>query len=233
MRKGGYLLKSKKKKDCLVLLSGGQDSATCLAWAKEKFEKIYTMSFSYGQRHFNELICSKKLSDKAEVIDHYEIKISCLKQLGNSALLDNSKDISAGHILNSEVPASFVPGRNYLFLGIAAAKAFSLGIHDLVTGVCQTDSSGYSDCRDNSIKAIQVALSLSIGFNFIIHTPLMWKTKAETVLMMKEFGKLDWYKNTLTCYEGQNPPCGKCPACKLRQKGFEEAKTKDPLLEKV
>lgn len=215
---------------CLILLSGGQDSATCLAWAKERFNNIYSISFSYGQRHIIELQCSKKLAEIANVKKHYEIEISCFKQLGNSALLDNTSNISDVHILSSELPASFVPGRNYLFLGIAAAKSFSLGIKNIITGVCQTDFSGYPDCRDNSIKAIQVALSLSMNFDFIIHTPLMWKTKADTVLMMQKLGKLDWYKYTHTCYEGQNPPCGKCPSCKLRQRGFKEAEIEDPLL---
>lgn len=218
-------------KKCLVLLSGGQDSATCLAIAKEEnYNEIYTISFDYGQRHRRELGCSKILSELAGVKDHFVVPVSSLKYLGNSKLLEQG-DISSNHDSNKDLPASFVPGRNMLFLTLAAAKAFSLDIHDIFTGVCQTDFSGYPDCRDNSIKAIQIALFLCFDFSFVIHTPLMWKTKAKTVLMMKEMNKFDWYKYTQTCYEGMFPPCGICPACKLRIKGFEDVGMTDPLME--
>jgi len=214
----------------LVLLSGGQDSATCLAWAKEKFSEVHTIVFDYGQRHRIEIECSKKLSEIAKVKSYSLIRISSLKELGNSALLNIEDKINGVHPTNNEVPASFVPGRNYIFLGLAAAKAYSLGIKNLITGVCQTDFSGYADCRDLSIKAVEVALSLCFDSDLTIYTPLMWKTKAETVSMMKSIGQLYWYGYTHTCYEGKRPPCGNCPACILRAKGFEEAKEIDPLL---
>jgi len=217
--------------EALVLLSGGQDSATCLAWAKTEFDEVHTVSFNYGQRHRIELQSSANLSVLAGAKSHLVIPILSIQSLGNSALVC-SGDIGANHDIDSTLPASFVPGRNYIFLGLAAARAYQLNVSNLVTGVCQTDYSGYPDCRDLSIKAIEVALFLCLQKEFTIHTPLMWKTKAETVLMMKEFGKLDWYADTHTCYEGQRPPCGKCPACQLRQKGFREAGIVDPLMER-
>lgn len=216
--------------NAVVLLSGGQDSATCLAWALDKFKEIHTISFDYGQRHYLELKCSKTLSSLARC-EHFEIKITSLSYLSDSALLNNSIDINGKHSNNENLPASFVPGRNMLFLNLAAIRAYQLNINNLITGVCQTDYSGYPDCRNMFIKSAQKTLSLCMDINFKIHTPLMWKTKADTVLMMQKLNKLDWYKHTLTCYEGKNPPCLKCPSCLLRQKGFDEAGIIDPLLE--
>jgi len=534
----------------LVLLSGGQDSATCLAMAESKYDEIHTISFDYGQRHLVELECSKWLSEAVGAKSHTELKVSSIRQLGGSALIEDG-NISGDHVVNKDLPASFVPGRNYLFLGLAAAKSYQLGVKDMITGVCQTDfcvsgdtlidcprnlelypdgipirelvdkefmvwswdiekqqtvlkpafnvrktlentpifevkyewgvgrnksirtikatenhrfllrsgeyvklkdlklgdslqpfhtafdsnyrlvtdrpghvyyehkmivvqqenvkmestfdwvahhkdknplnnncdnlvamdhsnhmamhakekwasgmmdennlfindnpmghkvfrkkvskkkkewwdnitpekreefkdrarentlkqmkeleyinpsqlpgvkfkqrymaykrygnedgmesvrieaerngfslnhkvvsikavgnedafdievkdthnfaangifihNSGYPDCRDTSIKAVQAALNLCLDYDIIIHTPLMWMTKAGTVLKMDSLGKLDWYKNTVTCYEGKRPPCGKCPSCLLRAKGFEEAGFKDPAVE--
>ena len=216
----------------LILLSGGQDSATCLAEACSEYDSVHTISFDYGQRHHRELECSKTLSNLAGVTSHTELKVSSLQLLGGSALIGDEGAINQSHPMNESVPASFVPGRNYIFLGLAAAKAYQLGIDHLITGVCQTDFSGYADCRDNSIKAIQVALSNCLSKDIYIHTPLMWKTKAETVLLMKNLGKLDWYQHTHTCYEGMYPPCRKCPACLLRAKGFREAGIEDPIFTK-
>lgn len=217
-------------RSALVLLSGGQDSSTCLAWACGRFNPVYTIAFDYNQRHKVELECSQKLSSLAKAKEHFVIPVSSLSYLGGSALVQEG-DISSHHCINRELPASFVPGRNYLFLGLAAAKAYQLGIKDLITGVCQEDFSGYPDCRDTTIKSIQVALNFALDYSLYIHTPLMWKTKAETVLMMMDMHCLGWYKHTHTCYEGQRPPCGQCPACKIRAKGFEEAGFADPLLQ--
>jgi len=217
-------------KSALILLSGGQDSATCLAIAKylDKCDPIYVMSFDYGQRHKIELDCAEKLANLSGA-KHICIPISSLKEVGGSALFTDKK-IPVKHPMFESLPATFVPGRNYLFLGIAASFAALYGIKTLYTGVCETDYSGYPDCRDNSVKAVQVALSLCLGVDIIIKTPLMWKTKAETVLTMSELGVLYWYEQTHTCYNGQRPPCGECDACKLRAKGFQEAKIKDPLI---
>lgn len=216
--------------NCIVLLSGGQDSTTCLAWAEKYFDNIFTISFDYGQRHKLELEMSQKISSMCDkVIEHAILPVNTFKHLGVSSLLTN-QDISEPHSINKNLPSSFVPGRNYIFLGFAAAFAYKENIQNIVTGVCQTDYSGYPDCREETIKSIQNSLSLSMDYNFIIHTPLMWKTKAETVLLMKELGKLNWYRYTHTCYEGVYPPCQICPACLLRIKGFEEAGVEDPLI---
>ena len=216
-------------KPALVLLSGGQDSATCLAWAKQEFGRVHTISFHYGQRHSIEIDFAKKLSELAEVESFTVLDVPLFK-LGDSALFGNG-NVLIPHRSGGDLPATFVPGRNMVFLALAAAQAFKLGLHHLVGGMCQTDFSGYPDCRDGSIKAVQVAASLCLDYPIYIHTPLMWKMKAQTVLMMKDLGRLDWYKYTHTCYEGQRPPCGKCPACRLREKGFEVVGIKDPLLE--
>lgn len=214
----------------LVLLSGGQDSTTCLALATRDYDEVYSISFDYGQRHRVELECSMILAGIAGVDRHFVIPVSSLKTLGDSALIGFSEDISSEHKRNENLPASFVPGRNLIFLSLASAKAYQLEVHHLMIGTCQTDFSGYPDCRDASMKAVQVAAFLCLDYPIYIHTPLMWMTKAETILLMKDLGKLDWYGYTHTCYEGRRPPCGECPACILRAKGFREAGVIDPLI---
>uniref|UniRef100_A0A6M3XMT7 7-cyano-7-deazaguanine synthase n=1 Tax=viral metagenome TaxID=1070528 RepID=A0A6M3XMT7_9ZZZZ len=217
----------------LVVLSGGQDSATCLAWAKKSFDEIHTISFDYGQRHIRELDYAKELSQRAKAKTHREIPVSSIQALGDSSLLDGG-DVTAPHPLNGGLPSSFVPGRNLVFLTLASAHAYKIGAKYVVTGVCQTDFSGYPDCRAQTISAIELAINLGITeykTPIKILTPLMYKTKAETVLMMQKMGCLDWYAHTHTCYKGEAPPCGECPACLLRAKGFAEAGIKDPLVE--
>ena len=215
----------------LVLLSGGQDSATCLALATRSYDKVYSVSFDYGQRHSRELICSKKLAWMAGVVEHFVIPVSSLKTLGDSALIGFSEDISSEHKRNENLPASFVPGRNLIFLSLASAKAYQLEIHHLMIGTCQTDFSGYPDCRDASMKAVQVAAFLCLDYPIYIHTPLMWLDKKETVELASFLpGCMDALAYSHTCYEGAVPPCGVCSACKLRAKGFEEVGIEDPLI---
>jgi len=214
----------------LVLISGGQDSATCLALATREYSEVHTVTFDYGQRHRRELNCSKTLSELAGVKSHTTLTIDTLKQLGGSSLMDHGTSVDGTHDRDKTLPATFVPGRNLVFLTLAAAKAYQLGIDNLITGVCQTDYSGYPDCRNTSIKSIQVAISLCFGKDINIHTPLMWKTKAETIQIMQSLGKIDWYKYSHTCYQGQYPPCGVCPACSIRAEGFRVAGVEDPLL---
>lgn len=212
-------------KKALVLHSGGQDSTTCLAWAMEKFDQIETVSFDYGQRHKVELQAAKRIAKKLK-LKHTILKTDIFSQLGKNALTHKMK-IAKG---KNGLPTTFVPGRNIFFLTIAAAYAYSHGITDIVTGVCQTDYSGYPDCRDATIRSLEKTLSLGMDYNLKIHTPLMFLTKAQTVEMIDELGYFDLLKLTHTCYEGKAPPCGRCPACKLRAKGFKEAKKHDPLL---
>jgi len=217
-----------QKKNCVALLSGGQDSTTCLYWAKERFDEMYAVNIFYGQRHAVEIEAAKKIAYLANVA-YYEVKTDVFQNIGDSALIGGG-DISVSHRSSDKIPASFVPGRNILFLTIAAALAYKWGVKDIVTGVCQTDFSGYGDCRDNTIKSLQVTLSLGMEWPFVIHTPLMWLTKAESVkLAMAQPGCMEALKWSHTCYEGQYPPCEKCPACLLRIKGFAEAGVKDPI----
>ncbi len=211
----------------LILFSGGQDSTTCLYWAKNRFFNLVALSFDYGQRHTRELESAFKICSMAEV-EHVILETSIFNQIGGNALTDDIKIKDMGK--KDELPNTFVPGRNLYFLTVAAAFAYQRGIHDLVTGVCQTDYSGYPDCRDETIKALQETLSLGMEAKFRIHTPLMWLTKSDSIHLAIKEGALEALGQSHTCYEGEFPPCGKCPACKLRSQGFQEAGIADPLL---
>lgn len=224
MNEVGSIMSCMKKK-AIVLLSGGQDSATCLAIAKQKFEEIHCICFDYGQRHRIEIECSKELAKHAN--STFEcIDITFVKHLSQSALVDETIEIK--DTANS-VPNTFVPGRNALFLTLASMIAYEKKCTTIFTGVCQTDYSGYPDCRQDFIKSQQQTISLALDRSFKIETPLMYLTKKETVLMMKKLELLEWYKDTHTCYEGSRPACGKCPACKLRLAGFKQANVNDPI----
>lgn len=219
---------------CLVVLSGGQDSATCAAWAAACFKKLSFISFDYGQRHKKELESAKKIANLFDG-DHEIIEIPALKGNVTSGL--TNKDIDVNQVdEKSGLPKSFVPGRNLIFLTTAASVAISRGINQIVTGVCQTDFSGYPDCRESTVKALEVAIQLGNenllkpGY-FNILTPLMYLTKKETVRLAGELPRgMEAVALSWTCYEGGETPCGVCPACKLRAKGFEEAGVKDPAL---
>lgn len=214
-----------KKSSAVILLSGGQDSTTCLAWAMKKFDKIYTLTLHYGQLHKIELESAKKIARLTKIpLKIY--KTDLFKEFTKNALLNKEIAIK---IPKNKLPSTFVPGRNLIFLSIAAIYAKQLGTTNIITGVCQTDYSGYPDCRDNFIKSLEKTLSLAMETTFQIHTPLMWLTKAETVKLMQQLGKTELLKYTHTCYKGARPACGKCPACVLRLKGFKKAGVKDPL----
>lgn len=215
-----------KTSKALVLLSGGQDSTTCLAWALERYQEVYAIGFNYDQKHKTELKSAKKIA-KITNTPLTIIPLSLFKTLTKNALTDKTIPIKKG--TKSQLPTTFVDGRNLIFLSIAAIYAKSLGIHELITGVCQTDFSGYPDCRDQFIKSLQKTLTLSMDYEFQILTPLMWLTKAETVKLMQKLGRVDLLAHSHTCYEGLRPPCGQCPACLLRKKGFKEAGIKDPI----
>jgi 7-cyano-7-deazaguanine synthase len=212
----------------VVLLSGGQDSTTCLYWAKGRFERLYALTFDYGQRHRIELEAARTIARMAGVAAHRILKISELAELGGSALLEDMPIQERGG--RDNLPNTFVPGRNLLFLVLAAAWAYQLECHDVVGGMCQTDYSGYPDCRRATIDALEHAIELGMEWTIRIHTPLMFLTKAQSVRLAQEVGALDALAYSHTCYEGRFPPCGVCPACRLRAKGFEEAGIEDPLL---
>jgi 7-cyano-7-deazaguanine synthase len=215
----------------LVLLSGGQDSTTCLYWALQNFSSVKALIFDYGQRHRVEVQCAENIAGRANV--RYRI-MDIAGLLSDSALIDAEAEITASHELNSNLPASFVPGRNALFLTLACSYAYTLGIRDVVMGVCQTDYSGYPDCRESFIKCQAKAISLALDTEIRIHTPLMHLTKAETWKMAAKLGCLEVIRNnTHTDYNGDHTTFnewgyGKLdnPASVLRAQGYEEAKAK-------
>ncbi|MGH7029581.1 MAG: 7-cyano-7-deazaguanine synthase QueC [Stellaceae bacterium] len=221
----------------LVLFSGGQDSATCLAWALERFAAVETIGFDYGQRHRVELDCRLVVLDRLRRefpqwrdrlgIDHL-IDFAVLGQISDTALTrDSAIAFDAGGL-----PNTFVPGRNLMFFTLAAAVGYRRGLRHLVGGMCETDYSGYPDCRDDALKALQATLSLGMDHRFVIHTPLMWRDKAATWALARELGGDALVAlirdETHSCYLGDRSRrhewgygCDDCPACKLRRSGWE------------
>lgn len=210
-----------KNEDALVVFSGGQDSTTCLFWAQKHFRQVHTLSFNYGQRHSLELEMAKALADRYG-FSHRVMDMALLNQLAPNALTRADIEVEAA-ATEGTVPNTFVEGRNLLFLTFAAVHAKVQGIRHIVTGVSQSDFSGYPDCRDVFIKSANVTLNLAMDNPFVIHTPLMWIDKADTWKLADDLGVLEIIKNeTLTCYNGiPGSGCGNCPACALRNKGFE------------
>lgn len=209
------------RKSALVVFSGGQDSTTCLFWAKKHFEKVVALSFRYGQRHEQEVELARSIARDADVEFHV-LDVPLVGQLGANSLTDMTMHLDEVKP-EGTFPNTFVPGRNLFFLSIAAVFAREHGIFDLVTGVSQTDYSGYPDCRDAFIKSLNVTLDLAMDEQFVIHTPLMWLDKAQTWALADSLGVLDLVRTrTLTCYNGvPGDGCGHCPACTLRRRGLE------------
>lgn len=216
----------------LVVLSGGQDSTTCLYWAIRRFgrENVRSITFDYGQRHRIELDCAARVAADAGV-GNVRLPIDTFAALGGDALTDSQISVESQPVPETGLPNTFVPGRNLIFLTFAAAFAYQHGITHLVTGVAQTDYSGYPDCREETIDALQGTLRLGLESDVEIHTPLMHLPKKETVLLAHDLGAIPAMALTHTCYNGERPPCGTCPACRLRAKGFAEAGISDPLLD--
>jgi 7-cyano-7-deazaguanine synthase len=225
----------------VVLLSGGQDSTVCLAWALERFARVETLGFDYGQRHKVELDARLRVRARMSALrpawaerlgeDHL-IGLDALSALSDTAL---TRDIAIEIAVN-RLPTTFVPGRNLVFFAFAGALAYRRGAKHLVAGMCETDYSGYPDCRDDTIKAMQLALNLGMDRRFVLHTPLMWIDKAATFRLAHELGGdafLDMLvEDTHTCYLGDRSRrhdwgygCGTCPACRLRADGFAKWKT--------
>jgi 7-cyano-7-deazaguanine synthase len=224
----------------LVLFSGGQDSTVCLAWALERFARVETVGFDYRQRHAVELEVRPRIRERLPAIaerwrdrlgDDHLIRIDALAEMSETALTrDMAIDLSA-----SGLPTTFVPGRNLIFLSFAGALAYRRGIRHLVAGMCETDFSGYPDCRDDTVKAMQVALTLGLDRRVTIHTPLMWIDKAGTFALAQSIGGAPLIDlllaETHTCYLGDRAHrhdwgfgCGECPACRLRAEGFAKWK---------
>ncbi len=212
----------------VVLFSGGQDSTTCLAWALARFRTVHAVTVDYGQRHRVELDAAAAIVARTGVA-HAVIPCDSFRALGGNALTGDEA-VADGLRADNRLPNTFVPGRNLILITLAAAYAYRRGLPHIVTGVCQTDYSGYPDCRADTMAALQESLRKGMEAPFTIHTPLMDLTKAQTVAMMRELGRLDLLAWSHTCYNGAVPPCGTCPACRLRAKGFAEAGVADPLL---
>ena len=215
-------------RSALVVFSGGQDSTTCLGWAKNRFDYVETITFDYGQKHRIEIAQARKLAALLGVKNTL-LSIDAFSQLNDSALIDGTKDISAHHSTHTNLPASFVPNRNAIFFTLAPAFAQKQGIEHIIIGVNQTDYSGYPDCREPFVKALELALNLGSEANVTFHYPLMHLTKAQTFELSKEEGVLDLVINeSHTCYNGDHVHkyawgygCSECPACLLRKQGWE------------
>lgn len=207
-----------KNKKALVVFSGGQDSTTCLFWALKEFDAVEVVTFEYGQRHIEEIEVARKIADDLGV-KHHLLDMSLLNQLAPSALTRSDQDIVH---TDGELPSTFVPGRNLLFMSFAAVLAKQIDARHIVTGVCETDFSGYPDCRDIFIKSLNVTVNLSMEENFVIHTPLMWLDKEQTWELADQLNAFEYVRTkTLTCYNGiQGEGCGTCPACELRNRGM-------------
>src|SRR5437763_12823428 len=219
----------------LVLFSGGQDSTVCLVWALDRFARVETVGFDYGQRHAVELSVRPRIRERIAALDpgrasrlgeDHLVRIDALAAISETAL---TRDTEIA-IAENGLPTTFVPGRNLIFFALAGALAYRRGAKHLVAGMCETDYSGYPDCRDDTIKAMQLALNLGMERRFVLHTPLMWIDKAETFALAEEIGGerlLDvLIEETHSCYLGERTRhawgcgCGKCPACELRARGF-------------
>lgn len=217
----------------LVILSGGQDSTTCLFWAARKFDEVYAVSYDYGQKHAIELESAKKVAMLAGVKEHVILKVGDILQ-GTSPLTNPDETLEQYenmHSLPGGLEKTFVPGRNALFLVLAANHAYVRGIEELVTGVCEEDFGGYPDCRLSFINSMEDALSLGLDKSFIIHTPLMHLSKAASIRLAKQLpGCFEALAYSHTSYDGQYPPTGHDHATLLRAKGFLEAGEPDPLV---
>lgn len=204
----------------LVIFSGGQDSTTCLFWAKKHFDEVMAVSFDYGQRHIIELTAAKEIAELANVNLNI-FKIDLLSGVSHNSLTDSSMEVESDQP-DSRPPNTLVEGRNMLFLTYAAIFAKANGVKDLITGVGQADYSGYPDCRNEFVQSLNQTLNLSMDYEYHIHTPLMWLDKSEIWQMADELGVFELVRNkTITCYHGiPGEGCGTCPSCKLRNRGL-------------
>lgn len=213
---------SETKRKAVVVFSGGQDSTTCLLYAVQQYDEVHAITFDYGQRHALEIEVAKQIAQDLNIAAHKVLDVGLLNELAVSALTRDSIPVS-NEIQENGLPNTFVPGRNILFLTLSAIYAYQVGAEAVITGVCETDFSGYPDCRDDFVKALNQACILGMEKNIRFETPLMWLNKAETWALADKVGRLDYIRNhTLTCYNGIiGDGCGECPSCKLRAHGLE------------
>ncbi len=207
----------------VVVFSGGQDSTTCLIQALNQYDEVHAVTFDYGQRHREEIATAEKLAKQLKVASHKILDVTVLNELAISALTRDAIPVS-NELMDNGLPNTFVPGRNILFLTLAGIYAYQLGAESVITGVCETDFSGYPDCRDSFIKAMQSALEQGMDRKLKLVTPLMWLNKAQTWALADKYHSLELVRDqTLTCYNGiVGSGCGTCPACLLRAKGLSD-----------
>lgn len=206
----------------VVVFSGGQDSTTCLIQALAQYDEVHAITFFYGQRHSQEVEVARALAAELGVTAHKVMDVSLLNELAVSSLTREAIPVS-GELQQNGLPNTFVPGRNILFLTLAAIYAYQVGARSVITGVCETDFSGYPDCRDEFVRALNHAVVLGMERELQFVTPLMWLDKAQTWALADRYGRLDLVRQrTLTCYNGLiGDGCGECPACQLRRRGLE------------
>lgn len=225
-----------KNLGCLVIFSGGQDSTTCLYWAREKFKEVHAVTFDYRQRHRIEIESAREIAHLAGVVSHEIIDITGMMK-STSPLIDFSAEVgqySSAEELPGGIEPTFVPCRNILFLTIAANRAVVKGIKDLVIGVSAIDYGGYPDCRPKFILLMEEALRHGLEMEMNIHTPIIFMSKKDTVSLASKLpGCMEALSYSQTCYNGKFPPCGRCHACLLRSKGFKEAGIEDPLVKRA
>jgi len=209
-------------KRAVVVFSGGQDSTTCLIQALQQYDEVHCVTFDYGQRHRAEIDVARELSLKLDARAHKVLDVTLLNELAVSSLTRDSIPVPGYDPEEKGIPSTFVPGRNILFLTLTAIYAYQVEAEAVITGVCETDFSGYPDCRDEFVKALNHAVSLGMGRDVRFETPLMWLDKAETWALADYWQQLDLVRNdTLTCYNGiQGDGCGECAACNLRANGL-------------
>lgn len=211
------------KRKAVVVFSGGQDSTTCLLYAVQQYDEVHAITFDYGQRHVQEIEVACQIAADLGLAAHKVLDVGLLNELAVSALTRDAIPVS-NDLQENGLPNTFVPGRNILFLTLAAIYAYQVGADTVITGVCETDFSGYPDCRDEFVKALNHAVKLGMERDVKFETPLMWLNKAETWALADKIGRLDYVRQkTLTCYNGViGDGCGECPACKLRAKGLHD-----------
>ena len=231
-------------KKALVILSGGQDSTTCLFWAKQNYNEVHAITFDYGQRHKVEINAAKKVAKLAQISSHEIIDVpNCLI---SSSPLTSKNDLelytdyeSMSEVIGNRQEVTLVPMRNALFLTIAANRAEAKNIKTIVTGVCQMDDANYDDCRQLFIDSTEKYINTALGHDhretvsITVETPLMFLNKAESINLASKVGALEALAFSHTCYAGEYPPCGRCHSCVLRAQGFKDASVEDPLLERV
>lgn len=229
------------KDSAMVVFSGGQDSTTCLYWAKQHFDEVHAVTINYGQRHYREIAAARRIARKADLASHTVIDVPGILR-GSSPLTDHEATLetytdfqSMERVIGDRVELTFVPLRNAFFLTLAANIALSKGCRQLVTGVCEQDTANYPDCRESFILAQEHAINTALGVSdFRIHAPLLRMSKADSIRYAQTVPEcMEALAYSHTCYAGRFPPCGECHSCLLRANGFAEAGVPDPLLERA